>query len=378
MVLLGHAKTVKILKTWKENGCKDPPYFNLVGIPGIGKRSIISHVFNEYEILSFCSETKKKDILEEIQKKITVTTFGDFFEDFKKSLILIEHVDKAIGDAKFYKDLLKIIEKSRYPVLMTCKLKKRIYKNTIDIDPVKNVKIVNFLKDKYSIPLPRIKEIVYNSGGDIRSCMNILNLAEITKNTDGIQSSDSFLISNDAIQNILTHKRGILDNISICTNDFQNISEMLFYNLPHTFKVSKSKKKAVDDLSDLAKLYDNVSFGDTIMKYIHKGHKESLVGHFVTIACLPVINKIHYKKKFKPTKLSVPFAEYSLPRDINSYFFSFKYITVPKLFEENKLVYYANSVPSKELFDKIFRIVFRRSMKKKEKMILNEILLSSN
>lgn len=371
MELIGHDVVVKILQKWKTGGCKDPPYYNICGPSGIGKRTIIKHVFNDYEIVSFCSETKKKDILEEIRNKLSVTTFGDFFDDFVKTLILIEDVDKTVGDTKFYKELLKITEKSKYPVLMTCKLKKRTYKNVIDVLPVKDSKIINVLKTKYDISLARLTGIVKDSRGDIRSCINILDLAQKTNTSSGIYNSDSFLISSDAIQSMLTSKYSIVEGIKICENDFQNISEMLFYNIPYTSKSrsKKSNKSAVEDLDTLAKLYDNASFGDTIMKYIHRGHKDSLIGQFVTIACLPVINNINIKK-FKQTKLSIPYIECHLPSDIGSYMLAFEYITVPMLFNNNKFIFYENKFPSKELFIKIFRIIFKRAMKKKEKTLL--------
>jgi hypothetical protein len=375
MELLGHKHVVDKLNEWKLNGCKTPGYMILCGPTGIGKRTIINRVFSDYEILTFHSEYKKRDILTEIKRAVTSTTFGDFFEEFAKTLILVEDVEKTIGDTKFYKDLLELIKISKYPVLMTCKTKKRVYKNIIDVCPLNVSEIVEFLKGRYKCPLSTIKDVVKNSRGDIRSCMNILNLAQITDTNNGISNNNSFLISGDAIRDILSYKHDTRYVTDMCENDFQNISEMLFYNIPHVFKISKSPNgRVADDLTDMARLYDYVSFGDTILKYIHRGHKEALIEQFISMSCISIIDKVHHVKKMKYTKLSIPYIEYPLPSDIESYLLSFKYITVPALFNENKLVYYDNVIPSKELFIKMFRIVFKRVMRKKENIVLNTAL----
>ena len=69
MQLVGHSSIVTQLQQWKADNCKNPKYYILAGTSGIGKRSIIKKVFKEYEIVSFHSEYKKKDILEEIKKR---------------------------------------------------------------------------------------------------------------------------------------------------------------------------------------------------------------------------------------------------------------------------------------------------------------------
>jgi hypothetical protein len=380
--LLGHKKERAILQKWKEQGCKDPPYYIISGQSGIGKRTLIQTVFSEYEMSVFSSEDKKKDILEEITKKVKSTTFGDFFSGFVKTLVLIEDIDKAIGDAKFYKGLIKIIAGSKYPILMTCKLKKRVYKHVINLLPICNTDIINFIKPKYNLPLEIIKCAVKQTKGDIRSCMNILNLAEITKSDTGIGHNDSYLISGDAINDVLTNRNSYTDEemIHICEPDFQNISEMLFYNIPSTFKQqSKSKNKSaskvkedLESLTKMAKVYDGVSCGDILMKKIHKGYKNTLLVPFLTVSCLPIIKNIHSVNKFKHTKLSIPYNDRTFPTDIISYFGAFKYIIIPRLLNERILTHYSEIKISKELFIKTFRLVSNRVMKTKEKTILEE------
>lgn len=377
-VLIGHKEEYEFLSKWVQSPFpRKPSYYIITGITGVGKKTLIKHVLFDHEISTFSPEDKKNDILDELKKKINTTTFSDFFEDFSKCAILIEDVDKTLGDSKHFKDVIKLSEKSKYPIFMTCQKKKRTYKNVIRLNQVDENFLFLFFKKKYKLLNDKkIKYIIKNSKGDIRLIKNTIETVVLSKNNTlkGISFKDSFVISNEAIQDVLknNHEYDLNKKIDIFETDFQNISEMLFYNLPNTSKFTK--KKSLEDMTRLSRVYENVSYGDIIMKKIIIGFKNELLEHFIIVLCISIINNIHYTKRFKPTKLSIPHVEYNFPPDIFSFLMSFKYLTVPKLFNEGKIEYSEQNELTKHLFIKLFKIVFKRTLKKNEKETVSKFL----
>lgn len=356
-VLLGHDAEYDILTKWistKER--RNPDYYILLGKTGIGKTTLIEHVFSDYEIINFSEESKKTEIIESITAMVETKNFSDFFKEIKKIVILIQHVDKSLGDSKQFKELLNLAKKSKHPIVMTSTTNKRAYTNVIHMEPIDDKILYKYYKKVYNIPSKKIKNIIKKSEGDVRCCISNLEL-KLENYKDNIR------ISKEAIEYIKTNDDLTFDEkIKICETDFQNISEMLFYNI-------NMKHLELEEICDL---HENMSVGDCMMKQINKGEIDNLLKPFIIVSCLPVLKKI---KKIKHTKLSVHHLEYNFPRDIFVYLHSFKNITVPTLFNEKKILFYDDKNKlSRELFIKLFRVIFNRPNNLVEKKIISEIL----
>jgi hypothetical protein len=374
--LIGHSDEYDLLSRWAAQPFpRYPPYYIITGPTGIGKKMLIKHALDGYDFTHFDSNTKKTNILEIFKTKTSMTTFGDFFKGFTKNAIIIEDVDKTLGDLKYYKEFIKLCSKCKCPVIMTCQKKKRIHKNVILLTPIDDKTLFSFFKKTNGISDTKMKFIIKKSRGDIRTLKNAIETISLDKkhNLEGICFKDSFLISGQAIKDILSHKYNISEKTQIIETDFQNISEILFYNIPKTAKFSK--KTQLEDLQRLSGVYENVSFGDTLMKKIVTGHKHCLLGHFINVSCFSAIDNMYNVKKLNITKLSIPYVEYTFPRDVSSFLYTFIFLTVPIMMKEKKLVYIKGLCTlNRHLFVKLFRMTFKRILKKQEKEIVHALI----
>lgn len=365
-----HEKETELLRKWANDPKRKPKYYTLIGDTGIGKKTILRNIFKDWDICEFGPDNKKNEIIEFLAKKVNTVSFDKFFTGFSKIAIIIEDTDKTLGETKYYKEAIKLSEKSKYPIVFVSQKKKRSYKNIIELKCPPTLDLLDFLKEKCEGQLSddTLLEIVKECRSDIRKCISIVEITLLDKKCGlkGIGYSDSFNISKDAINEILSSDYTIQKNTHICENDFQNISEMLFYNIPNTVDPEKWEQT-----------YEYVSFGDTLLNKISCGYKWELIGPFISVSCCKVLENINRKKKIKPTKLSIPYIQYKFPRDTISFLYTFKYITARCLLEEKRVVFPFGYTLDKALFVKLYRMLFKKSLKKEERKTVEDVLQGS-
>ena len=183
--IIGQDKAIDELKKFLKEFPKKKALL-LYGPPGTGKTSLVHAAAHEYNLEIFelnASDLRNRQKLEEILKPASAQK-----SLFKKSkIILMDEVDGVTGsDYGGIPELVKIIEQTKFPILMTCndvwqsKLSPvRAKSKIIELKPLDLGKIISLLvkvaeKEGLNKDPRYLKTIAIKSQGDLRAALNDL------------------------------------------------------------------------------------------------------------------------------------------------------------------------------------------------------------
>ena len=191
----------------------------LIGPPGVGKTTIAYALANDYKMSVI--ELNASDVRTEdaVQNKLQETVKSTNLLSFTKQkmtgkLILIDEVDGLHGqsDRGGVKALLRIINSSKYPLILTCNFRDKKLKTLFDLvesieitraSPLDISKVLRKISKSENIEITeeQIKHLADESNGDYRSSIN--DLQALTQSTHRIEEDT---LDNIILKEILKQK----------------------------------------------------------------------------------------------------------------------------------------------------------------------------
>jgi replication factor C subunit 1 len=299
------------------------------GSPGIGKttavRVLAKHLgFKKFE-LNASDQRNKQIIMNKVGYLMDNTTISAS-NISQRNLIIMDEVDGMAGneDKGGISALIEIVKKTKVPIICICN---DIWNRKLR-SLVSHCYDLKFSKPEKPLVLRRLREIcekeklfmeqlsldnLYeNSGGDIRQCLNFLemqsrkvrslNSSEFKESLKkGYKDNNLMLNAFEACKRLLNKNemknlshRARLDLFFI---DFDLIPNLIHENYLSAFGNARS----LGDIKRLVKCADNISFGDIIDKKIHTNNEWNLLpnkGICSSVAPAYFTNGFIYATKF--------------------------------------------------------------------------------
>ena len=343
--MVGFKKNIAVIKSFLKNfssklksetlTIKDKAIL-LEGPPGVGKTTVVYAIAKDlgYTIM----EMNASDVRTEgaIKKKLSETVSSknlmawmtpqkqnkaDIHTQSLKKIIFIDEVDGISGqsDRGGVSALIKIIEKTKLPIILTANFYEAKLKTLYDkIEKIKcqrlrTPSIINLLtriveNEKIDVKDGVLKQIAENSDGDLRSAINDLQgLAKGAVHLDkheinsidmhrDTQISRFEFVQKMLDKNTLIDARNIVNNTDL---DYNIMHKAIYTNLP----------SFVNDPEEMSKALMNIAMADEIMGKIKKNMDFSLLPYFFDLVSggvtLSIDNpNLRGYKRFKFPRLS--------------------------------------------------------------------------
>ncbi|QKQ98463.1 replication factor C large subunit [Candidatus Nanohaloarchaea archaeon] len=282
------------IKDWERG---DKPVL-LHGQAGTGKTSLVEALANDigYELVETnASDVRTKSKLKEELKE--ATRQASFFGG--KKLILVDEVDgMGTGDRGGTAELKRIVEESRFPVVMTANdaydnsiRSLRNMAKTVKLDSVHTNSIAAHLKEileeegiEYEDGVP--KRIARQAGGQMRSAINDLEAVAMGKKKITADDLD-VIASRDNRQEIFDSLKIIFktmnpDNARQATEnldeDAETFMQWIRENIPREYKRP----------ADIAEAYDNISKADVFNGRIMRDQNWKLLKYVYSFSTVGV------------------------------------------------------------------------------------------
>ncbi len=249
--IVGQEEAIRIINIWLKNW-KQGKALLLFGPTGIGKTVIVETLAhdNKLDLIEFNASHDYSE-LEQISMSIKQAPLFS-----KGKIFLIDEADN-IRDCK---TLIKIIEKSKFPVILTAndayclKLKNiRILCKILKVNKISNLDIEKKLREICEIENIKIensvlKEIIRNSDGDIRSAITDLEI--VSHGLKAHKRKKEINIFN-ALKTIFRSKdiKTALEAIESCDKDTKKIFWWIEQNIYNEYSDPNDIAKALDILS---------------------------------------------------------------------------------------------------------------------------------
>jgi replication factor C large subunit len=312
----GQDKAIKELKRLIKDRSGKKKAIWVYGPSGSGKTAVVHALANEmdYEIIEVnASDSRNK---EQIERRIGGAAFQSSLFS-KGKIILVDEIDGLAGreDRGGMLALIKIIEKSPFPIILTAtnpwdykfnKLRNKC--NLIELESLNYIDVGEVLmsictKEKIKYELDVLKSLARRAGGDCRAAINDLQtLTELTKElTKGSLDELEQRSKEESIPSALLKVFKTTDP-KIAIRAFDNVKDdmnqqMLWIdqNLPYEYT----------NPEDLARAYDKLSKADVFNRRIRRWqHWRFLVYVNALITAGVAVSKDKKYKKFvqyKPT-----------------------------------------------------------------------------
>ena len=343
--MVGFKKNIAVIKSFLNNFASKSKLGNLTikdkailleGPPGVGKTTVVYAIAKDlgYAIMEMnASDVRtegaiKKKLSETVSSKNLMAWMPPQKQDKAvtqtqslKKIVFIDEVDGISGqsDRGGVAALIKIIEKSKLPIILTAnfyeaKLKTLYSKiEKINCQRLRTPSIINLLMrivehEKINVKDGALKQIAENSEGDLRSAIN--DLQGLAKGVDlldkneinGIDMHRDTQTKMFAFINKMLDKNTLLDARNVVNNtdlDYNIMHKVIYANLP----------SFVDDPQELSKALMNLARADAIMGKIKKNMDFSLLPYFFDLVCggvtLSIDNpNLRGYKKFKFPRLT--------------------------------------------------------------------------
>ncbi len=275
----------------------------LIGPPGVGKTTIAYALANDYKMSVIelnASDVRTEDAVQnKLQETVKSTNLLSFTKQkMSGKLILIDEVDGLHGqsDRGGVKALLRIINSSKYPLILTCNFRDKKLKTLFDLvesieitraSPLDISKVLRKISKSENIEITeeQIKHLANESNGDYRSSIN--DLQALTQSTHRIEEDtldninikrdteteiQIFMIKMFSTQTIKGAKK-ILDDILGSVIDFRTVHKWVNENL-----LSFITKKY-----DLYYAFENLALADRILGYIGRTQNYDHLSYYFDI-----------------------------------------------------------------------------------------------
>ncbi len=245
-------KLVDFIKNFKQQTKKS---LLLYGNPGSGKTSLVHAIANSLNLETMelnASDFRNKDQIQEIIGK----AIGQQSLFCKSKIILIDELEGISGheDRGGIQELLRLIETTTYPIIMTCvdpyheKLRK-IKSSSINLE-IKTLSVGDLIKILYKIAEKEniliepelLKELAIKTKSDARAAINDLEVLsilkrKITKNDlDLLDSREKDETIFNALKKVLQTRDSRKSFDQVQNHDLDNIFLWIDENLPLEYK----------------------------------------------------------------------------------------------------------------------------------------------
>ena len=321
---VGNKLNVSFLNGWiKAEDFSVKRIILLYGPPGIGKTVLSRLLLKDYNMILCDSHnmSDKNAFFERIKKILTTISIESSLFNTKKSSIIIDNIDKNLGEGVYYKKFMDIVEKhnkNNIPIICISsskKLKKKYNtpsKNLICLlDYPTQKDMTNYCNkimkiENIDVTNDALKWIIASSRYDFRKILQTFKLLTLSKkkkkkyNKKDIQlilqfsESDIFFSAVEVLDEAFNDNinRDIQDLMSICYSDQPLIIDLLYSNINQCL-----------DIEQIANVLDGYSDSDVFQTYIYKNKVWDLREYAISSSCIKTIDYIKKNRKNKIYKL---------------------------------------------------------------------------
>ncbi len=277
----------------------------LIGPPGVGKTTIVYAIANDYSMSVIELNASDARTEEALKNKLQETVKSTNLLSFTNSkvinkLILVDEVDGIHGqsDRGGVSTLEKIIESSKYPIIMTCNFRddkkfKGLYALASPLIEVPSPTITSIKSlitqivslEKIKILPEQIDIIAKHSNGDYRSAIN--DLQALSQGTKFIDSSilDNINMKRDSKANLqdlmdnlfksdsIKKAKYVIDDVLGKDADFRTINKWINENILNYLKKRE----------DIRFAFENLAQADQILGYIGRTQDYGHLSYFFDI-----------------------------------------------------------------------------------------------
>jgi hypothetical protein len=324
---IGNRSIVKMLQTYISSLKIETPkqlMAMIYGPSGIGKSILANLALKEYNVISFdySNTSEKNTLFDELSKIINSSSIEMSFLKGKLSSIIIENIEKDIGDGANYTKLLSLLEvnltKSKIPVIAICSdkfLKKRYATPSkillLELKYPDITEMIEYCKtiianEQLLIGDTELIQLINGSKYDFRKILHNIKMLSLNYTDKQITKKEVQRLLNfsepDACYSAYemvdeAYNDGIplkeFDEILGCSNSEQgNITDLLYSTINTSL-----------NLTDISDMYDSISHGNLINRYVFSNQEWELKDYAVISSCLEPYSILNSRKNKKPTKV---------------------------------------------------------------------------
>jgi len=307
---VGNKQSVKLLKKYI-NDKEENKLIIIYGPHGVGKTTILKLLLKEYNVVEFNLDNihEKSVLFGDIVKCLNNTSITQTYLDDKPRVIVIEDIDKAIGDGIYYNRLLdKILEQTnKCKIIATTSNLKKKYKtptkvNLVHFDYPELGELVGYSEkiaenEKLEISKRGLEIIVRSSRYDIRKILHCFKLLSFGGQGTKIKQKDIIRVINFSESDANFSAYEIVDEafngdppewkdeddmdkiLGYCHGD-QNMIMDLFYSNVDNGKTT---------LGEISKVLDSLSLGDILHSRMFQDQNWELKEESIVVGCLDPI-----------------------------------------------------------------------------------------
>ena len=272
---IGNKKAIKEFKTFLKQTNVNKLMI-LHGPPGSGKTCLINILLKDYRIIEFNSG-EKTIIFDKIKKSLNNLSVTTTFLDENPRIIVIEDIDKTIGDGVYYTRLLTYISEQTNNckvIATTTNLKKKYNTPTkVNIIKIESLTFDECLKycrkiassEHLSISDKGMRTIALSSKYDFRKILHMFKLLSFITSTNKLKHKDILRVLNFSEQDATFSAYEIVEEafsgeypeesenlIDYCYSDQNTIMDLLYSNI----------NMGNMEMEEISKSLDSIAMGD--------------------------------------------------------------------------------------------------------------------
>jgi len=283
--IVGNSTTIISFKKWFRSvieGEEVPPFCYIFGEHGVGKTISTQLIFESfgYKIVEYNETTNldKKKIIDQIQKISQNNGLNKLFEKSKKKGIVIECVEKVLGESE--KNIKKIMNCKKLPIVLISNNKtinsKNVFKKYSHSiryrnpwpNEIKNLGDRIIKNEKIKITKKSVEYIVKKCNGDVRYFLNVMKMSSAlgekikikeAKKIISFMERDNFFEVKEIVHNIFDK------NCKIKNSDIYKQCEA--DTLLITFSLQENYPKYYD-FEDVCTISEQISDGDIFRRFM--------------------------------------------------------------------------------------------------------------
>lgn len=285
---------------------------------GCGKSCLIEILLSNYDVIEISNDTHsdKSSLFDKIEKSIYSQSISTFIGG-KKKAIVIEDLDKTIGENTYYKKLLDLIDEASKKIELTCpiiaitsNLKKKFNTptkvNLIEIKTLDLEEMMNFVSnitksEQLSISTKAMKTLILFSKFDFRKILHSLKLISYSGKTKKLtqteilnvlrfSEADANFSAFEIVREFFDGEKNdnLEDMINYCYSDQNTISELIFSNLGK-----------LNNISSISTILDDICDSDVLHSKMFDDQNWDLKEYSIIFGCIEPLIEIADRKPLK-------------------------------------------------------------------------------